>query len=74
MKYLFSYVMIAVIAISLLSTLTMNAIADRDDHQKKGNNGQCRKLQGQLPEELQDYEGCHDSFTGKDHNDPEPLP
>lgn len=74
MKSLLISVIVGVIGISLLSILTINAIADRDDKVKKGSNGQCRKLQGQLPEELQDYEGCHDSFTGKDHNDDEPLP
>jgi hypothetical protein len=75
MKALATGLVIGVIATSLLSFVTLDAIADRDDKPKKGSNGQCRKLQGQLPEELQDYEGCHDSFTGKDHNDDgEPLP
>jgi hypothetical protein len=51
------------------------AKADRNDKPKKGNNGQCRKLQKSFPEEIQDYEGCHDTFTRKDHDEPdEPLP
>ena len=39
-----------------------------------GNNGQCKKLQATLPPEYQDYEGCHDTFTGPGHNEPPPLP
>lgn len=75
MKSLSIYIAIGAITISLISALTMDAIADRDDKPKKGSNGQCRKLQSSFPPELQDFEGCHDSFTGKDHNDDdEPLP
>lgn len=39
-----------------------------------GNNGQCKQLQKQLPPDLQDFEGCHSTFTGKGHKMPEPLP
>jgi hypothetical protein len=40
----------------------------------KGNNGQCRQLQDTFPPDLQDYAGCHDTFTGSGHNEPPPLP
>jgi hypothetical protein len=51
------------------------AKADHNDKPKKGNNCQCRKLQKSFPEEIQNYEGCHDTFTRKDHDEPdEPLP
>lgn len=39
-----------------------------------GNNGQCRQVQKILPPDLQDYPGCHDTFTGPGHNEPPPLP
>jgi hypothetical protein len=39
-----------------------------------GNNGQCIQLQKTLPPDLQDYQGCHDTFTGPGHNEPPPLP
>jgi hypothetical protein len=39
-----------------------------------GNNGQCIQLQKTFPPELQDYQGCHDTFTGPGHNEPPPLP
>jgi hypothetical protein len=65
-------------AISILATLTAmvlpitvtSASADPDT----GNNGQCRQVQKLLPQWLQDYEGCHDTFTGPGHNYPPPLP
>jgi hypothetical protein len=41
---------------------------------KKGNNGRCIKLQKIFPPEIQDYQGCHDTFTGPGHNNPPPLP
>lgn len=41
---------------------------------KKGNNGGCINLQKTLPPEIQDYQGCHDTFTGPGHNYPPPLP
>jgi len=28
-----------------------------------GNNGQCIQLQKTFPPDLQDYQGCHDTFT-----------
>ena len=40
----------------------------------KGNNGQCRQLQKTFPPEIQDFQGCHDTFTGPGHNNPPPLP
>ena len=67
------WVGIVTITASLLMALTMDALADRDDHPKKGNNGQCWKLQKEL-DLGGTKEECHDSFTGKDHNDDEPLP
>ena len=39
-----------------------------------GNNGQCKQLQKTFPPDLQDYQGCHDTFTGPGHNQPPPLP
>ena len=39
-----------------------------------GNNGQCIQLQKTFPPDLQDYQGCHDTFTGPGHNEPPPLP
>ena len=41
---------------------------------KKGNNGRCKKLQKTFPPEIQDFAGCHDTFTGPGHNNPPPLP
>ena len=38
-----------------------------------GNNGQCRKLQDIHPPEYQDYQSCHDTFTGPGHNEPSPM-
>lgn len=74
MKSISIYLVVGLISISLLCALTMDAVADRDDKPKKGNNGQCRKLQSSFPEEIQDYQGCHDTFTGKNKHDEEPLP
>lgn len=78
MKLIFLLPAVGIITISLLTALSIeNAVADRDDKPKKGSNGQCRKLQSSFPPELQDYEGCHDTFTGKGHNDDDddpPLP
>ena len=73
----------AITTVTTISAVTASyvfATSDEDDDEKrddkphKGSNGQCRKLQHDFPPELQDYEGCHDSFTGKGHNDPDPLP
>ena len=41
---------------------------------KKGNSGRCIKLQKTFPPEIQDFQGCHDTFTGSGHNNPPPLP
>lgn len=65
----------AAIASVMVSLDEQIVLGDRNDKPHKGSNGQCRKLQSSFPEELQDYEGCHDTFTGKDHDEPdEPLP
>ena len=68
-KIVLSLTIIVVLSISLLGAMSMNAIADRDNNPHKGNNGQCRKLQSSLPDDVQDYEGCHDTFTGDDKKD-----
>ena len=58
-----------------LFTMGMNtAMADRNNHPHNGNNGQCIKLNRTFPPEIQDFEGCHDTFTGPGHNEPPPLP
>src|SRR5262245_45312623 len=57
---------------AVITTITINiqdTFADRNNNRHDGNNGQCRKLQSTLPPELQDYQGCHDSFSGNEHND-----
>jgi len=61
-----SAAMVAVLAF-MVSTTTV--LAD-----SSGNNGQCIQLQKTLPPDLQDYQGCHDTFTGPGHNEPPPLP
>jgi hypothetical protein len=61
-----SAVMVAVLTF-MVSTTTI--LAD-----SSGNNGQCIQLQKTLPPDLQDYQGCHDTFTGPGHNEPPPLP
>jgi hypothetical protein len=67
--------LVAMSILTILATLTValittNVNADPDT----GNNGQCRQVQKLLPEWLQDYPGCHDTFTGPGHNEPPPLP
>ena len=67
--------LVAISIITMLATITVaatvtNVNADPDT----GNNGQCRQVQKLLPEWLQDYPGCHDTFTGPGHNEPPPLP
>ncbi|MFL6393541.1 MAG: hypothetical protein ACJ708_02630 [Nitrososphaeraceae archaeon] len=54
----------------IFMSVPMVAQADPDN----GNNGQCIQVQKILPPEVQDYEGCHDTFTGPGHNEPPPLP
>lgn len=48
-------------------------ISDAKDS-REGNNGRCRKLQSTFPEELQDYQGCKDTFTHGNKHDMPPLP
>lgn len=72
MNHYITIAAIATITIVMITAVTLDVIATDKAH--KGNNGKCRKFQSQLPEELQDYPGCHDTFTGKDHNDPPDLP
>ena len=71
-KYITVMIVTALVAGMIITTTT--AQADRNDKPHNGNNGQCIKLQKTFPEEIQDFEGCHTTFTGKGHNDPEPLP
>ena len=59
-----------ILATLTVASITTNVNADPDS----GNNGQCRQVQKLLPEWLQDYPGCHDTFTGPGHNEPPPLP
>jgi len=68
---------ISTLAIALFTGILAEANdvdADRNNNPHKGNNGQCRKLQSTFPPEIQDYQGCHDTFTGPGHNTPPPLP
>jgi hypothetical protein len=67
-KQFFILITIVLAAGILLSPATVMA------DPSKGNNGQCKKLQKTLPPEIQDFQGCHDTFTGKGHNEPPPLP
>jgi hypothetical protein len=60
---------VAIITVLTLMVSTNTVLAD-----SSGNNGQCIQLQKTFPPELQDYEGCHDTFTGPGHNEPPPLP
>jgi hypothetical protein len=54
----------------IFMSVPMVAQADPDN----GNNGQCIQVQKIIPPEVQDYEGCHNTFTGPGHNEPPPLP
>lgn len=58
-------------AMITLSVASIQAVMADPGH---GTNGQCRQLQKTFPPEIQDFQGCHDTFTGKDHNNPPPLP
>lgn len=53
--------------------VTTPVFADRNNKPHNGNTGQCIKINREL-----DLGGskqdCRDSFTGKDHNNPPPLP
>jgi hypothetical protein len=66
-KTIVAAIMVAAVLTFVASTTT--AFAD-----SSGNNGQCIQLQKTFPPELQDFQGCHDTFTGPGHNEPPPLP
>ena len=59
----------AIEGVLTLMVCTTTVLAD-----SSGNNGQCIQLQKMFPPDLQDYQGCHDTFTGPGHNEPPPLP
>lgn len=61
----------ALAAIVMVIATTTQLVAADPSH---GTNGQCRQLQKTFPPDLQDFQGCHDTFTGKGHNNPPPLP
>ena len=61
---------LTILATMIVAVTITNVNADPN----KGNNGQCRQVQKLLPEWLQDYPGCHDTFTGPGHSEPPPLP
>ena len=62
-----SAIMVVVVLTFVVNTTTVFA-------DSSGNNGQCIQTQKTFPPELQDYQGCHDTFTGPGHNEPLPLP
>jgi hypothetical protein len=62
-------VTVAIVTALTLMVSTTTALAD-----SSGNNGQCIQLNRTFPPEIQDFEGCHDTFTGPGHNEPPPLP
>ena len=61
---------LTILATTIVTATVANVNADPDT----GNNGQCRQVQKLLPPELQDFPGCHDTFTGPGHDEPPPLP
>jgi hypothetical protein len=63
-----------VAAVAIMTALTLMVSTNTVLADSSGNNGQCIQLQKTFPPELQDYEGCHDTFTGPGHNEPPPLP
>jgi hypothetical protein len=63
-----------VAAVAIMTALTLMVSTNTVLADSSGNNGQCIQLQKTFPEELQDFEGCHDTFTGPGHNEPPPLP
>lgn len=67
------FVTILAIEISLV-VVTVASTVQAEEKSHKGNNGKCRQLQKDFPPDIQDFQGCHDTFTGKGHNAPEPLP
>lgn len=64
---------VAVLSIFLIASIA-SQIVQAKEGVRQGNNGRCIKLQKTFPPEIQDYQGCHDTFTGPGHNDPVPLP
>lgn len=68
------FAILATIATLIISTtIIQTAIGDRNDKPHKGSNGQCIKINREL-DLGGSKEDCRDSFTGKGHNDPDPLP
>jgi hypothetical protein len=63
-----------VAAVAIMTALTLMVSPNTVLADSSGNNGQCIQLQKTFPPELQDFEGCHDTFTGPGHNEPPPLP
>jgi hypothetical protein len=63
-----------VAAVAIMTALTLMLSTTIVLADSSGNNGQCIQLQKTFPPELQDFEGCHDTFTGPGHNEPPPLP
>jgi hypothetical protein len=49
-----------VATVAIMTALTLMVSTNTVLADSSGNNGQCRQLQKTFPEELQDYEGCHD--------------
>lgn len=68
-------IILTVIGALIISTVTIPGIlsANRDDKPHKGSMGQCLKINREL-DLGGSKEDCRDSFTGKGHNDPDPLP
>jgi hypothetical protein len=65
---------VAVVVVTTMTALTLMLSTTTVLADSSGNNGQCIQLQKTFPEELQDFEGCHETFTGPGHNEPPPLP
>ena len=63
-----------VVVVAIMTALTLMVSTNTVLADSSGNNGQCIQLQKTFPEELQDFEGCHDTFTGPGDNEPPPLP
>jgi len=63
-----------VAAVAIMTALTLMVSPNTVFADSSGNNGQCIKLNRSFPEDIQDFEGCHDTFTGPGHNEPPPLP
>jgi hypothetical protein len=65
---------VTVVVVIIMTALTLMLSTTTVLADSSGNNGQCIQLQKTFPPELQDFEGCHDTFTGPGHNEPPPLP